>query len=166
MRLFLYSSGDPGKLSITGFAGSLPLWNQCRQVFSAEYLYGCNMSFQRKFLLALPDCDWLTGYSLGGDLVLPWVAAQQGPVVVDPQLGIRHYQSPLSRDKLDMTARMQIVNHAHLLKTFGAGLIRKLLFFCTWLGLFLVTLPQGDDGAIRRSGYLAAVKPAWRILEE
>lgn len=165
MRLFLYSSGEAGKLSVTGFAGSLPLWNQADRIFVAEHLYGCNMSFSREALQALPEFEWLDGYSVVSDLLLPRVASQHGMVLVDPELAICHFQSPTSRDRLEKVANMQIVQHAHMLRVFRADQWRRLLFFWTWLGLFLVTLPQGGDGAMRRRGYLAAVRPAWRILE-
>jgi glycosyltransferase involved in cell wall biosynthesis len=166
MRLFLYSSGEAGKLSFTGFAGSLPLWNQADRMFFAEYLYGCNMSFRRNALLALPDCDWLAGYSLGIDLLLPWIAARQGPVMVDPAMGIRHYQSPASRDKLERMATMQIVNHAHMLVLFGGTCWQKRCFYWTWLGLYLLTMPQGVAGKRRRAGYVAGLKLALVILED
>lgn len=164
-RLFLYSSGRPGKLSYTGYGGSLPLWNAAVAPFASEFLYGCNMSFRCEALRLLPDCEWMNGYSLVADLLVTRIAAQQGMVWVDPALGVLHHQSPASRDSAERVAQMQIVHHAYLFQQFGATRWQRLWFYWTWLGLYLLTLRQGDAGKACRNGYLSGIRQVrelWR----
>ena len=162
-RLFLYSSGRPGKLSFTGYGGSLPLWNAAVAPFTSEFLYGCNMSFRCEALRLLPDCEWMKGYSLVADLLVTRIASVKGKVLVDPALGVLHHQSPASRDSAERVAEMQIVHHAYMLKVFGATRWQRHMFYWTWLGLYLLTFRQGDVGTVRRSGYLIGILQAREI---
>jgi len=163
-RFFLFSSGSPGKLSLSGYGGSMATWVFAGIPFHTEFLYGCNMSFRREAILDLPECEWLQGYSLGFDFFMTGIAARYGPVLVDPDLGVLHHQAPASRDSMDSVAQMQIVNFAHMLLLTGAGRWVPICFYWTWLGLYLGTSLQGAEGAMRRRGYRRGLAQGWRIL--
>src|SRR5439155_25232334 len=45
-RLFLQDSGQPGRLSLSGFSASMARWGSQREPFPTEFLSGCNMSFR------------------------------------------------------------------------------------------------------------------------
>lgn len=165
-RFFLYSSGSPGKLSLSGYGGSMATWIATAVPFQTEFLYGCNMSFRREALRDLPECEWLQGYSLGFDFYMTGIAARHGLVLVDPALGVLHHQAPASRDSMDSVAKMQIVNHAHMLKLAGGGRGVQICFYWTWLGLYLGTFLQGQEGKVRRRGYRRGLAQGWRIFGE
>jgi glycosyltransferase involved in cell wall biosynthesis len=115
-RLFYVNSGDPGKLSATGYNGSQVYWPGLKEPFESQFLSGCNMSFKREALLGLPEAAWLEGYSLGEDLVLSHAARKHGPLFVDPALQVRHHSCAVARDKRDRLAEMTVVNQYHILR--------------------------------------------------
>ncbi|WP_123041929.1 glycosyltransferase family 2 protein [Cohnella candidum] len=135
-RLILYDSGKPGKLSPGGFGGSMTRWTRMKDPFRTEFMLGCNMSFRRTALLGLPDAEWLSGYSLGEDLYLSHWAARSGPLWIDPSLRVKHYQSPVSRDKEEQVAFTEVVNHYRLLRLKRAGSWRHAAHLWTSIGLW------------------------------
>nr|WP_255570702.1 glycosyltransferase family 2 protein [Cohnella sp. CFH 77786] len=134
-RIFLYDSGKPGKLSASGYGGSMTKWASMKEPFPTEYLFGCNMSFRKSALLGLEPVAWLSGYSLGEDLYLSAWALRSGRLWIDPNLKVRHHQSHASRDKEEQVAYTEVVNHYYLLKLQQAGRWRRAAHLWTSLGL-------------------------------
>lgn len=134
-RVILYDSRRPGKLSPSGFGGSMTRWGAMRQPFRTEYLLGCNMSFRKRALAGLRPVEWLQGYSVGEDLYLSDRAMRSGELWIDPGLQVDHRHSPASRDRDAVVAYTEIVNHHHLLKLKRAGIARHAAHLWTSLGL-------------------------------
>ena len=115
-RAFLVDSGVPGKLSPSGFSGSMARWTSQRGPFRTDFLSGCNMSFRRQALRGVTDVPWLDGYSLGEDLYLSLVASAHGPLWVDPALRVRHHRSSASRTIDRVLSYVTVLNPYHLLR--------------------------------------------------
>jgi GT2 family glycosyltransferase len=114
--IFLYGARQPGKLSLSGYGGSMIKWGTMKEPFQTEYLAGCNMAFRRSALRGLRPVDWLSGYSLGEDLYLTRFASRHGQIWVDPDLKVVHHQASLSRDQIEKVAYTEIVNHYYLFR--------------------------------------------------
>jgi len=134
-RFILYDSRNPGKLSPSGYGGSMTRWAAMTEPFRTEYLLGCNMSFRRSALADLAPAEWLQGYSMGEDLYLSDQALRSGELWIDPSLQVDHLLSPASRDGEAKVAYTEIVNHHYLLKLKQAGMIRHAAHLWTSLGL-------------------------------
>lgn len=154
---FLFSSGNPGRLSITGYGGSMVLWPTAVDVFISEFLSGCNMSFRKEALSGMQPCSWMLGYSLGEDLYLSHLASRHGLVIVDPQLRVYHHQTPISRDRQDVVAETEIVNHHYLLLNKSASLLTQVLHFWTAAGLWIWSMRNWKDNEPKRRGYLRGI---------
>lgn len=156
-RFFLYSSGASGKLSASGYGGSMPEWSGMKHDFSTDFLLGCNMSFRKSALLGLKAVDWLQSYSLGEDIYLSYIAQQTGKLLVSPQLTVKHNQSPASRDKEEQVAYMEIVNHYYLLQLKNATSRQYMYQLWTALGLmFRAVLKKNLHNRIK--GYWRAIR--------
>lgn len=155
-RIFLYSSGDSGKLSRSGYGGSMPEWVSQKENFNTEFLLGCNMSFRKNALDALMAVDWLQSYSLGEDLYLSHIAMQTGRLIISPQLTVKHNQSQLSRDNDEQVAYTEIVNHFHLLKLKNAKARQHVYQLWTACGLLLRSVLKRDLH-FRIKGYRRAI---------
>ncbi|WP_162462972.1 glycosyltransferase family 2 protein [Paenibacillus psychroresistens] len=136
-RFFLYSSGVTGKLSASGYGGSMSGWLASKQDFVTEFLLGCNMSFRKSALDKLEVVDWLKSYSLGEDIYLSHVARQKGKLIISPQLTVKHNQSAASRDHEEQVAYTEIVNHYHLLVIKNAKARHYIYQLWTACGLFI-----------------------------
>ena len=148
-RLFLQDSGQPGRLSPSGFSGSMARWGSQREPFRTEFLSGCNMSFRREALRAVTHLPWLDGYSLGEDLYLSLVAGGHGPLWVDPGLRVRHHRSSASRMADHVVSHNTVVNIYHLLQVRQAKRCSYVALAWTAIGLIV------KDG----------VRPSrWRLL--
>ncbi|WP_239618819.1 glycosyltransferase family 2 protein [Cohnella mopanensis] len=156
-RVFLYGASKPGKLSLSGYGGSMITWVQQKEPFRTEYVVGCNMSFRRSALMDLRPAPWLLGYSVGEDQYLTQCARRHGEVWIDPDLKIIHHQSPLSRDKVEQVAYMDIVNHDYLLRELDAPAWRYACLIWTSLGFLLRALLRREHRA-KIPGYLRGVK--------
>jgi glycosyltransferase involved in cell wall biosynthesis len=173
-RVFLLDSGDPGRLSPSGFSWSMIRWGLQRAPFRTEVLSGCNMSFRRKALRTLTAVPWLEGYGLGEDIYLSLVATSYGPLWIDPTLRVRHHRAARRRMAGDALAYVTIVNPYHLLRVRKARWWSYAALLWTILGLVLKdvlrpdhwgTLPGlfravwyviGDLSTTRRSGDIDA----------
>ena len=100
-------------------------WGTATTPFETEFLYGCNMSFRKWALEGLPDSDVFVGHGYGEDLYVSHWARRKGSLVVDPHLNVRHYQTPVSRDRMDEVSYRQVYNHFYLLQFMGAPAYRK-----------------------------------------
>jgi GT2 family glycosyltransferase len=162
-RVFLLDSGFPGKLSPSGFSGSMVRWTSQRGPFRTDFLSGCNMSFRRQALRAVKHLPWLEGYSLGEDLYLSVVAAAHGPLWIDPALRVRHHRSSASRTTDRVLSYVTVVNPYHLLQVRKAKRSSYVALAWTAIGLML-------KDAIRPSrwrvlpGYLAGLRTIVRGL--
>ncbi len=136
-RLFLQDSGQPGRLSPSGFSASMARWGSQREPFATEFLSGCNMSFRRDALQTLAPLPWLDGYSLGEDLYLSLVAGAHGPLWVDPGLRVWHHRSSASRMTDRAVSRISVVNMYHLLRVRNATRGRYVALAWTTVGLIL-----------------------------
>ncbi len=155
-RVFLYSSGDSGKLSRSGYGGSMPEWVTNKESFATEFLLGCNMSFRKSALDALKAVDWLQSYSLGEDIYLSHIAMQTGKLIISPQLTVKHNQSRLSRDNDEQVAYTEIVNHFHLLELKNATARQHVYQLWTACGLFIRSIIKRDLH-FRVKGYRRAI---------
>jgi GT2 family glycosyltransferase len=155
-RLFLYSSGTSGKLSVSGYGGSIPGWIVNKHDFTTEFLLGCNMSFRKNALEELKAVDWLQSYSLGEDIYLSYVAKQKGKLIISSQLTVKHNQSIASRDKAEQVAYTEIVNHYYLLKLKNAKTRQFIYQLWTACGLFIRAVLK-KNLHIRIKGYWRAI---------
>lgn len=137
-RLILYRASLPGRLSITGYGGSMDRWTEQTRVFDANYLYGCNMAYRRSALLDMRDPMIFEGHATAEDLYLAAIAGRSGRVLVDPALKVRHYQSPMARDRMDQVFFRQVVNHFRILEDTGASAARRWLVLYTAAGLVAI----------------------------
>ncbi|WP_156130235.1 glycosyltransferase family 2 protein [Paenibacillus durus] len=160
-RLLMLISGrsrfDPGKLSYSGFASAMNLWNRQKRVFRTEFLHGCNMCFRKSALRDVKVVEWLNGYSLGEDLYLSYLAGLHGPMIINPELKLVHHGSPASRDKEEQVAYTKVINHYELLKL-RTGITPFRYAMLLWTAGFLYA-----ETALRRrkeasSGYLRGIR--------
>lgn len=148
-RVFLFDSGQAGRLSASGFSYSIRSWTAERAAFRSEYLSGSNMSFRRAALAPLGPVPWLEGYSLGEDVYLSGVAGAMGPLWVDPALSIQHHRSPAARVTDRALAYVTVMNPYRLLRTRHARWWHYIALMWTIVGLVLKD----------------AVRPSrWRVL--
>lgn len=153
--LFLLKSGNPGKLSLTSYGESMQYWRKKTNIFSTEFLSGCNMSFKRISLLEIKPVDWLNGYSLGEDVYLSFIARNCGKLIINPDLKVKHFQSQTSRDKIEEVAFNEIINHHNLLEMQNAESWKLLLHGWTIFGIILKTFLSLNFKKIK--GYSRAV---------
>lgn len=144
-RFFLLSSGEPGRLSPSGFGYSMHLWSYENGRFDTEFLSGCNMSFRKAALARLEPVPWLQGYSLGEDVYLSFLARKHGALIVDPGLRVQHHRELTARDPSSTVSRSEIVNHYHLLRLYEAPLWRYLALVWTGVGLLTLSLLRGQN---------------------
>jgi hypothetical protein len=107
------------------------------------------MAFRRRALAGMTDPGIFEGHATAEDLYLARIALCSGRVVVDPALKVRHYQSPLARDRMDQVFYRQVVNHYRILETAGAGILRRTLVLYTAAGLVLLVAVRCAVDAIR-----------------
>ena len=158
-RIFLYNSGNPGKLSLTGYGGSMVYWAWQSKVFETEFFSGCNMSFRKNALQELLAPEWLRSYSLGEDIYLSQIARKHGKIWIDPRLKVKHYQSPVARDKEEQVAYMEIVNHYYLLEMEkGKRWWSCLLQVWTSVGLLIQSYRNSGGLQERRKGYIKGIR--------
>jgi glycosyltransferase involved in cell wall biosynthesis len=155
--VFLYGSRKPGKLSLSGYGGSMIKWCLMKAPFKTEYLAGCNMSFRRNALIGLRPAVWLLGYSLGEDIYLSQCARRYGEIWIDPDLKVIHHQSLLSRDRAEQVAYTEVVNHYYLLREDGNKSWRYICLLWTSWGLLIRSLLRKNYNN-NTSGYWEAIK--------
>lgn len=143
-RVFLLDSGDPRRLSASGFSWSMYRWAWEQRPFRTEGLSGCNMSFRLRALQTLAPVSWLEGYSLGEDTYLSFVAAGHGPLWIDPMLRVRHHRSNMPRMAGDALAYFTIVNAYHLLRVRKASWGSYVALLWTTSGLVLKEMIRPD----------------------
>jgi glycosyltransferase involved in cell wall biosynthesis len=156
-RLFLTSSGAPGRLSPSGFNLSMFLWPQQKAIFDSQFMTGCNMSFRREVLLDLPTIDWLERYSLGEDIILSLHAGRRGRIVIDPRLTVCHHEVPISRPSLPAAKYRKIYNHFRVMEMSSPSMWRRLAFAWSLLG-FLLADAFGPDRQHTLPSDLAAIR--------
>ncbi|WAH36825.1 glycosyltransferase family 2 protein [Alicyclobacillus dauci] len=144
------TSRNPGRLSFSGFGGSMSLWALQEETFTSEFLSGCNMSFRLGTIRNIAVPDWLEGYSLGEDLYFSRHASRHGKVLVNPLLRVKHYESPFSRQPSSHTAYSRITNHYNLLRMDHRRSVSK--FKIALSGLFLLASSVGKPQILK--GYL------------
>lgn len=152
-RLICYNSGCPGKLSISGGNGSIIYWKLMPELFETEFLSGCNMSFLKKSLQDLQPVPWLNNYSLGEDIYLSHIAKEKGPLLVNPQLKVRHYCSTIARDRMADVAVSDIINSYYLLQLQNPNWWQCLALVWTYLGKLMICLPDKNAWP-KVSGYI------------
>ena len=138
--IFFMASFKPGRLTASGYSGSLSKWIHQSQPFFSEYLSGCNMAFRKKAVDTLKNIEWLKGYSLGEDLALSYFVRKKYVLLVDPRLHVFHRLSKRSREGDEILARSRIINHYQLLKLYNARQINYLAFYWTFFGYIILDL--------------------------
>ncbi len=151
--LIFYRSVARGKLSISGFGGSMDTWTTATFPFQTEFLSGCNMSFRRAAVKDVTKQEWLRSYSLGEDIYLSYFAQQTGPLFVNPNMKVRHYRTSASRDLAKAVAYSKIINHYELLLKRDAPWYCYCALFITAIGIILQHLIRAF--LMRRSGAFA-----------
>lgn len=151
-----YRSLSSGKLSLSGYAGSIDSWIKKTVQFESEFLPGCNMAFQKHVLEGLEVIPWLQDYSLGEDVYISTRAAKFGKLIINPRLRVKHHVSPVSRDKDERTAYTEIVNHYYLFRVREREKYTFIFLLWTYFGLYTkaVVFRRGD----KRMGYARAMK--------
>lgn len=112
-RLAGLGSGDPGRLSASGFAESQWRWTRERAPFRSEFVSGCNMTLAvgvENGFAADGAAQHFRTYSLGEDIAWSGFAARMGPVLVDPDLRVWHHRSPSSREGRYEIGRQLVAN--------------------------------------------------------
>jgi len=109
----------PGRLSYAGFPCSMSRLGKVRRSFLSERVYGCNMAFRRSALANIRMLPGFQGYSLGEDAYLSFLAKTSGPLLIDPELMVKHNRSPAARDSDFDVGRMSILNHRLLMQLYG-----------------------------------------------
>ncbi|MEO8398891.1 MAG: glycosyltransferase family 2 protein [Ignavibacteriaceae bacterium] len=154
-QIFFLKSNSPGKLSLTGYGDSMQYWSCRSKNFYSEFLSGCNMSFKRKALLNVQPLSWLNNYSLGEDVYLSYAAGLYGNLIINPNLKVKHHQSPIARDKIGIVAFNDVVNHHQLLKIKKEKKWKLILQGWTVFGILLKSLCMFKFKEIK--GYLRGV---------
>jgi GT2 family glycosyltransferase len=156
-----------GRLSISGFGGDADRWIGEVEAFETQFLAGFNMAFRRDALRSLEMQDFFDGYSLGEDLYLSYVARQSGPLLVHPQLRVRHHQSALARDRSEQVFYTQLVNHYHLLRLMQSSRARCLSLVITGAGMFVRYAIKACVDAVIPSGRpdFGRMKGSWNGLK-
>lgn len=151
-----------GRLSASGFGGGMDQWKLQDAPFKTDFLYGCNMSFKKSALADLKCPSWFAGYSLGEDHYLSYTARQHGRLIAQPKMRVRHYQSPVARDKLEQVSYTLIVNHYQMLGVTRASFIRYLSFSVTAGGLLLMFCGKAALDALRLKPDFSKVRGSLR----
>ncbi len=140
-------------------------WEQ--KAFETDFLAGFNMAFRKNALSNLEMQDFFRGYSLGEDLYLSHVARQSGPLLVHPALRVRHYQSPISRERSEQVSYTQLVNDYHLMQVTRRSRPRSLLLVITGSGLFLLFAVKAVADALTPGGRpdVGRVEGSWSGLK-
>ena len=102
--------------------------------FTSEFLHGCNMSFRRSAIVAIPDVPWLHGQSQGDDLYISLVAGQYGELLVSPALRAWHARPSgpsESRPARPDVIRAGVVSWYELLRLRHTSALRTVAFFWT-----------------------------------
>jgi len=154
--LFLYNSQNKGKLSLTGLNSSMNTWLLEKNIFKTEYLNGCNMSFKKEAIKNLPNIDFFSNYSLGEDLFISLFANTSGNLLINPKLRVEHFQTLISRDKMENVAKMKIINHYKMLPYLKTKNIKYFLIYWTYIGMILASFLKID--LLEFKGYLNGIK--------
>ncbi len=154
--IFLYYSLDPSKISLSMMNSSMYRWREQKEPFKSEYLDGCNMSFKKEVLKDVEFQEYFNNYSLGEDIFFSLWAGEKGDVIVNPSLKVKHFKSPVSRDKVENVAFMKVVNHYKLLRYSNRGDYKYLTIYWTYIGYLLASLLKGDIKELK--GYLKGIK--------
>jgi GT2 family glycosyltransferase len=170
-RLYEYGIGfralRRGKLSFSGYGGDMDRWIGEQKAFETDFLAGFNMAFRKNALSNLEMQDYFRGVSLGEDLYLSYVARRSGPLLVHPALRVRHYQSPIARERSEQMCYTQVVNHYHLMQLRRGSRPRSLLLVITGSGLFLLFAVKAIADALTpgRRPDVGRVKGSWSGLK-
>ncbi len=135
--LFFHASFNIGKLSITGFSGSITRWPKQKKDFLANFYSGCNMAFRKKYLLDVPFIDLFRDYSLADDIYISNYIAHHTSLLVNPKSIVNHYVSETSRQKTKIIFQTMVVNHYYLLTNNYNSFGRKILFIWSIGGYIL-----------------------------
>jgi len=108
-----------GRLSWGGFPATMSRVRRARRPFASQRLYGCNMAFRKTALQDLRVLPGFEGYSLYEDAYLSFTAGGNRPLLIDPNLKVRHHHSPASRDGDYEIGRMSVLNHSQLIRLYG-----------------------------------------------
>jgi len=156
-RFFLLDSGRPGRLSMSGFNGSMQGWLGADRPFETEFLSGCNMSFRKNAISEMTPAPWLEGYSHGEDMVMSEGARAAGRLFADPGLKVEHHRSPESRVPRIETAYTTIRNTYHLLELRHSPWWAYPALFWSTLGLVVKDAVQPRRNRLVRA-YLRALR--------
>lgn len=153
---FLYHSQKVGKLSITGLNSSMHKWINKKNVFYTEYLNGCNMSFRKSVINNLPEVGFFNNYSLGEDLFTSLYASNNSELLINPDMKVKHFQTQISRDKIENVAKMKVVNHYKMLPFLKTGKMKYIFIYWTYIGMMIASVLKRDFKEL--SGYWQGIK--------
>jgi hypothetical protein len=135
---------------------SMYRWREKKKPFKSQYLDGCNMSFKKEVLQDVKFQKYFNDYSLGEDIFFSLWSGKKGEVIVNPSLKVRHFKSPVSRDKKENVAFMKVVNHYKLLKYSDRKNYKYITIWWTYIGYLLASLAKTDFEELK--GYLKGIK--------
>jgi glycosyltransferase involved in cell wall biosynthesis len=139
--LFLHCSARIGRLSITGFNGSVTRWPRQEKSFETEFFLGFNMAFRRAVVQDLPELSEYRGYSVGEDVFISHFASKRGKLLLDPNARLVHHRSPEARENARLISRSVVINQIFLLDYFfHRSVIRRALFIWSAIGLLVKDL--------------------------
>lgn len=138
-----FGSSSVGKLSFSGYGGSMQKWGRMNEVFESDFLSGCNMSFRKAVMQNIEIVPWFSSYSLGEDLFLSYIASRQGVLLINPNLKVTHHRSPLSRDREERTVFAGVLNHFYMLKYRKSSGVGYIVQLWTATGLMVLDLLHG-----------------------
>lgn len=161
-RLFLLAGAGPGNLSSTGFNHSQMAWRAQSSPFESDFLHGCNMAFRTEAIRDLPDVPWLRGHACTEDLLISSHAAKGGPLLVDPDLRVRHLPAEGGRGDPSQRLSDHILNHARYRDWRGGFDVPSHAW--STLGLLLRDLAMPGKRALGRAGIAAVYARAFLDL--
>lgn len=140
-RVFLLWGNQNGDLSKTGFNYGHHLWRRQNKSFRSNWLHGCNMAYDRKSIISLPDCPWLQGHAACEDLVTSHHAGKHGAIIVNPKLDFVHLEVPGGRGNFATRIKKKIRGHWNFHNLRNGTATGKMLFAWSALGfLFYLSL--------------------------
>jgi len=126
------------------------------------------MSFRKEALKNIAEKEWLQGYSLGEDLYLSFIARQEGILVINPNMKVKHYRATISKDNAATIAYSQIFNHFKLLQEYNASILRYLAFLMTACGIIALyavrMILRKPAGREQFQGGIQGMRSVWREI--
>jgi GT2 family glycosyltransferase len=150
-RLFFLPVEKDGCFQPAGFPTSPPF--DTRDIMQVQCLYGANMAFRREVLKKYKFDEALEGYCFMEDDDIAYRISREYINIYTPHARLRHFESPVSRDR-DFARKKMLVKNYHYLfrKNFPHSFSRTMVFWWSILGLIITDIivinPEGVMGLL------------------